>query len=57
MSDEGTTRVQCPASRCDVHVDETTALRLIADKNVRSKYEQLALNEFINVSNYAAFDN
>jgi len=41
--------ITCPASKCDILVDDVTVMRLVTDHRVKNKYQHLIINSFVEV--------
>lgn len=42
--------ISCAAHGCDILVDDATVMRLLTEPRVRTKYQQLITNSFVEVS-------
>lgn len=45
--------ITCAAHDCDIIVDDVTVTKLIMDPRVKSKYQNLITNSFVEVNNSA----
>ena len=52
IMDEGASQtIACPASQCDILVDDQTVMKLVKDAKIRLKYQHLITNNFVQVKN------
>ena len=51
IMDEGASQtIACPASQCDILVDDETVTKLVNDSKIKLKYQHLITNNFVQVS-------
>lgn len=41
--------ISCAAHNCDILIDDTTVMKLVPDPKVRTKYQHLITNSFVEV--------